>query len=115
MSDFKYIVNNTEYDNSFLKSVIQATTGSFANQEDLDQLLEDIEMFFQNKVENNSKKIYKHIIDYATKLNIKLISGNTEDIFDLYLVADANKKQIIPLFSSKIKQELTPDANFLYI
>lgn len=112
MSDFKYIVNNTEYDNSFLKSVIQATTGSFANQEDLDQLLEDIEMFFQNKVENNSKKIYKHIIDYATKLNIKLISGNTEDIFDLYLVADANKKQIIPLFSSKIKQELIPDANF---
>lgn len=112
MNSFKYVVNNTEYDNSFLKSVIQATTGTFAHQQELTELLEDIEIFFQSKIKNKEKKIYKHIIDYTSKLNIKLIGGNTENIFDLYMVADANKKQIIPLFSSKIKQELSINTNF---
>lgn len=112
MSSFKYIVNNTEYDNSFLKSVIQATTGTFAHQQETNELLEDIEIFFQSKVKNKENKIYKHISSYTEKLNVKLIGGNNENIFDLYIVADANKKQIIPLFSSKIKQDLNVNTNF---
>lgn len=117
MYDFEYIVNTTEYDNSFFKSVIQSTTGKIANNDDVNELLEDIEIFFQEKVKNNQKQIVKHIIDYIeNKLNFFVIKGSSEDIYDLYMgttkFGNLKAKKIIPVFSSKIKIDLHKQSRF---
>ena len=114
MSNFKYIINNTEHDNSFLKSVIQASTGDFAHQKDVTELLENIEMFFQKEVKNNPKDIIREITTYLGETIGKypVLKGNNQDIYDLYILTSKKDKKIFPVFSSKLKADLNKNSIF---
>tara|TARA_R100000664_G_C2746781_1_gene134414 strand:+ start:933 stop:1739 length:807 start_codon:yes stop_codon:yes gene_type:complete len=111
--DYNYKFFKTDKKNSFYKSVIQALSKDYATDEDVQELEEDIMIFFKKPDFNyNKNNLYDYIIDTNIDIIYMTIPRESDDIYDLYFKFTMDTKDIYPLFSKKIKQEITQNSIF---
>ena len=111
--EYNYKFFKTDIKNSFYKSIIQALSKDYANEEDVLELEKDIMNFFKKADPNYDKNgLYDYIIEARRDVIYITIPRESENIYDLYFKFTMDTKDIYPLFSKKIKKELKQNSVF---